>query len=313
MKRIVSIILATALALGICVPASAATIGDEKYNIYSDNYYNLSYDMYLDYLKTLREQRGTLYSAEELGEVYDTISYYIANRNNIETNSKALEVLLNGLMFVGIRADETYNCVEVIAKDMSPKAAEIFSEYICDSDAVVLWNVSYNAAPTYNEDLDVKPSQKLKAPIKLKPGATYSIPIANKSKVQLWKSTDAKVASVSGGKITARKKGSASITAVYGTAVEVSFGCDVTASPKLTVGGKKVTSISVKKGKTKSVKLSGKAAAISNVYTNTKKAKFTSAKSASLLKVKGLKKGTTTLKVKVNNSVTLKLKVRVMS
>lgn len=70
------------------------------------------------------------------------------------------------------------------------------------------------------------------------------------------------------------------------------------------------TSVSVKKGKTVSVKISGKASAVNNIYKNTKYAKVISQKSAKTIKVKGLKKGKTTLKITVNG-VVLKLKVNV--
>lgn len=56
--------------------------------------------------------------------------------------------------------------------------------------------------------------------------------------------------------------------------------------------------------------IKGKAKTVKNVYTNTKKAKVVSKKTTSTIKVKGLKKGSTTLKIKVNG-VVLKLKVKV--
>ena len=66
----------------------------------------------------------------------------------------------------------------------------------------------------------------------------------------------------------------------------------------------------MKKGKTKSVTITGKASTVNNVYTNTKIAIIISKSSASTIKVKGLKKGSTTLKLRVNG-VVLKLKVKV--
>lgn len=69
-------------------------------------------------------------------------------------------------------------------------------------------------------------------------------------------------------------------------------------------------SVKVKKGKTVKVKIIGKTPGTKITYKNTKYAKITSKRTASVLKVKGLKKGKTTLKIKVNG-VTLKLKVTV--
>lgn len=72
------------------------------------------------------------------------------------------------------------------------------------------------------------------------------------------------------------------------------------------------TSVTVKKGKTSAVKISGKVHSINNKYTNTKIAKITSKKSADKLTIKGLKKGKTTLKVKVNGIKTFKIIVKVV-
>lgn len=71
------------------------------------------------------------------------------------------------------------------------------------------------------------------------------------------------------------------------------------------------SSVTVKKGKTASVSIIGKKSGVDNKYTNTKYAKITSKASASKLTVKGLKKGSTTLKIRVNNSKTLSLKVKI--
>ena len=123
--------------------------------------------------------------------------------------------------------------------------------------------------------------------------------------VKTWKSSNSKVVSVKSGKITALKKGTATITATLTTGKKLTCKVTVSTSPKLS---KKT--VSVKKGKTVSVRITGKAAAVNNVYTNTKYAKIVSKNNAVTIIVKGLKKGTTTLKIKVNG-VVLKLKVKV--
>ena len=77
--------------------------------------------------------------------------------------------------------------------------------------------------------------------------------------------------------------------------------------------GKEVNSLKIKKNKTKTVNLSGKVFTINNVYKNTKTAKFVSGKSEmQKLKIKGLKKGKTTLSVKVNGVKTFKIKIKVV-
>ncbi len=95
------------------------------------------------------------------------------------------------------------------------------------------------------------------------------------------------------------------IYAVLGSHLYDTCKVNVKTSPKLS---KK--SITVKKNKTKTVKITGKASTVKNVYTNTMKAKIISKNTASEIKIKGLKKGKTTLKIKVNGAA-LKLKVKV--
>ncbi|MCR5653791.1 MAG: leucine-rich repeat protein [Ruminococcus sp.] len=123
--------------------------------------------------------------------------------------------------------------------------------------------------------------------------------------VSSWTSNKKSVAAVKNGTITALKKGSATITATLNDGSKLTRKVTVKSNPKLSK-----SSVTVKKGKTVSVKITGKVKSINNVYTNTKIAKITSAKSATTLKVKGLQKGSTTLKVKVNG-YSLKLKVNV--
>ena len=58
--------------------------------------------------------------------------------------------------------------------------------------------------------------------------------------------------------------------------------------------------------------IGGKAKKIDNIYANTNCAKITSSNSDDTLKICGVEKGTTTLKVRVNGVKTLKLKVKVI-
>lgn len=80
----------------------------------------------------------------------------------------------------------------------------------------------------------------------------------------------------------------------------------VTTTPKLSK-----TTVNVKKGNIAVVKISGKVSTINNKYTNTSVAKITSKTNDVTLKIKGLKKGTTIIKIKVNGVKTLNLKVNV--
>ena len=138
----------------------------------------------------------------------------------------------------------------------------------------------------------------------LKAGKELTLKVVS-GKAASWKSSNKKVCTVKNGKVTALKKGTATVTATLTSGQEVTCKVKVTTSPKLS---KK--SITVKKGKTKTITITGKAKTVKNKYTNTKKAKVVSKNTATKIKVKGLKKGKTTLKIKVNG-VTLKLKVNV--
>lgn len=144
-----------------------------------------------------------------------------------------------------------------------------------------------------------------KKSITLKAGSTKTLTVKN-GKVKSWKTSNSRIVKVNNGKVTALSKGSATVTAVLTDNTKLKCKAVVTTSPKLSK-----STVQIKKGKTATVKIIGKATAVSNVYTNTKTAKITSKRSASALKVKALKKGTTTLKIKVNGAVTLKLKVKV--
>ena len=82
-------------------------------------------------------------------------------------------------------------------------------------------------------------------------------------------------------------------------------------NPKLTnKKGKKIKTVSVKLGAAAKVYIKGKAGNVNNKYKNTSYAKVTSKKNAKKISVQGLKRGTSTIKVVVNN-VALKLKVKV--
>ena len=127
-----------------------------------------------------------------------------------------------------------------------------------------------------------------------------------------WKSTDEKVATVKNGKITALRKGTAKIIVKDTNGRKYTCKLWVTSNPKLTKNDEVVKNIKVEKGGSTKVKITGKAKKIDNVYANTNCAKITSSNSDDTLKICGVEKGTTTLKVRVNGVKTLKLKVKVI-
>lgn len=136
-------------------------------------------------------------------------------------------------------------------------------------------------------------------------GAVKTLKVTD-GKVKSWATTNKKVAVVRNGTVTGLNKGIAKITATLTNGKKLTCTVTVKTSPELNKA-----MVNVKKGKIVAVKLTGKASAINNKYTNTKIAKVNSKANASVIKIKGLKKGTTTLKIKVNGVKTLNLKVNV--
>lgn len=145
--------------------------------------------------------------------------------------------------------------------------------------------------------------------VSLKSGATKTIKVLN-GKVKSYKVTNNKVAKVnSKGVVTALNKGKTTMIVTLKDGNKLNCKVNVTTAPKLSK-----PTVNVKVGKIVKVKALGKAKnialkwTVSNKNVNTSIAKKIS---ASVLNIKGVKKGKTTLKVKVNNVKTLTLKVNV--
>lgn len=145
--------------------------------------------------------------------------------------------------------------------------------------------------------------------VSLKSGATKTIKVLN-GKVKSYKVTNNKVAKVnSKGVVTALNKGKTTVIVTLKDGNKLNCKVNVTTAPKLSK-----STVNVKVGKTVKVKALGKAKnialkwTVSNKNVNTSIAKMIS---ASVLNIKGVKKGKTTIKVKVNNVKTLTLKVNV--
>lgn len=141
--------------------------------------------------------------------------------------------------------------------------------------------------------------------VNLKSGQTKTLKVTNGT-VKTWSTSSKKIATVSKGKVVALTKGKVRITATLTNGKKLTCYVTVTTSPKLSR-----TTLNLKKGKTATVKLTGKVANINNKYYNTKVAKIVSKANATSIKVKALKKGTTTLKIRVNGVNVLRLKVKV--
>lgn len=155
-----------------------------------------------------------------------------------------------------------------------------------------------------------------KSALTLNAGKTFTLKSTVSVKPSKWLSGNTKVVTVKDGKVTALKKGTATVYAVFENNIYHSCKVTVKTDPALRIKGKPFSAkktYSVKKGKYLTVKITGKASAVKNVYstTNKKIAKVTSKKTASTVKIKALKKGNATVTLKVNGvSYMIKVKVK---
>lgn len=140
--------------------------------------------------------------------------------------------------------------------------------------------------------------------VSLTAGSTFIFRV-NGGTVRTVKLSNNKVAKINDTTLTALTAGFVTVKFMLQGGTVLAANAEVTGEPGLSK-----QSITVKKGKTATVKILNKAKSVDNVYQNTKYAKVISTKSSSKLTVKGYKKGVTTLKITVNG-VTLKLKVKV--
>lgn len=130
-----------------------------------------------------------------------------------------------------------------------------------------------------------------------------------------FKSSKPKILKITkNGKASALKQGKTVITAKLKSGKTVKIKMTVNYNPEISkrraygyYGAEKLT---LRKGQTKKLYAFCKAVDVNLKFKNTKIAKFTSKKTSAVLKIKGLKKGNTTIKVRING-VWRKLKVKV--
>ena len=134
--------------------------------------------------------------------------------------------------------------------------------------------------------------------------------------VKKWSSSNKKVATVEDGQVTALKKGKATITATLTDGTKLACKVTVTSNPTLKIGGKaykKNAVYTVKKNGILKAAIKGKAVFVDNAYKSSKKAvaKIKSGKMEDTVKIKGIKKGTSKITIKVNGvSFTFQVKVK---
>ena len=158
--------------------------------------------------------------------------------------------------------------------------------------------------PETTQPEDVVPSLN-KTRIVLKAGESFLFEM-NGGEVKSVKPSDRKVVRMNGNELTALTKGVATVKFLLSDGTMLTARVAVKTNPKL--GAKTVT---VKKGRTATVKIIGKAKGVGITLKNTKYAKMVYNKKLSAVTVKGLKKGNTTLTITVNGKeLQLKTKVK---
>ena len=315
MKKTISIILAVLMLLG-CVSVasvSAATTTDITVNGKTQSATigdKVTYTVNATAPSLTENGQFTVFYPMDLLEIADyhfpTVGDFgvTANYQGLTNEFRFNYSNTDGFDFT---AGQTLVTVEFNVKAAGTGEIKLDKQVMCNTSSENIVNsVQFDEILTVPE-IPVAPAAKLNTTSKkIAAGKTFKLSVKNTTAKVKYASTKTAIAKVaSNGTVTALKKGTAYIKATVDGKV-LKCKVVVSSSPKLNK-----TSVKVKKGKTVTVTLTGKASAIKNAYTNTKVAKITSAKTATKIKVKGLKVGSTTLRVKVNGVVTLKLKVKV--
>ena len=149
----------------------------------------------------------------------------------------------------------------------------------------------------------------------LKAGAVRTLKVTGGT-VKSWSSSKKAVAAVTkAGKVTALRKGTATITATLTTGKTLTCKVTVSTNPTLMIGDKAFsakTTYTIRKNKTLTVSITGKASGVNNVYATSDSAiaRITSKTTAEIFKIKAYEKGSATVSLKVNG-VVFRIKVKV--
>ncbi|MGN1130600.1 MAG: Ig-like domain-containing protein [Ruminococcus sp.] len=207
----------------------------------------------------------------------------------------------------------TTTAVNLTMEELNGNGANGDVAYVTDGAVVSTFSMAAKAstptpAPTAAPKLNYTKVTK-------KAGQSFTLSVKNQPKgTKLSFSSSKKSVAVvsSSGKVSALTKGSATISVKIknGSKTLKTLTCKVTVSINPKINPAKT--LTVKEGKKATIKITGKAKAVKNVYKvkNKKIAKVTSKTTAEKVTVKGLKKGSTTLTLKVNNK-SFKVKVKV--
>ncbi len=259
---------------------------------------------------------------EDHGDIftYDVSNDSIIENGNCYRTDLSAQRLIGTTVhggFVGFNIDivEYDYDEEAYAASNSSEETNPYSDIIGDPEEeespISAYFVELNNSSHYSK---IKSPALSRTSVSLKAGGETKLTVSNGT-VLSWASSNESVAKVNGGKVTALKKGSADIVAILSTGKMLTCKVSVVSSPSIKVNGAKFNkskTYPIKAGKKLKVTLSGKAPSVNNVYSTTNKsvAKAVSKKTAKTVHIKGYKKGSATVTIKVNG-VKFKIKVKV--
>lgn len=271
-----------------------------------------------------RYQSGDVFSLIQICKIGDCCVYSNICENEVGDYST---LKLGDYVFTLYAQQTPYNLgIYVISNEKVYTLEEAYNaQLITDLSAIEdaiyehgLINFNFRMEKKNDPQIIIPPNDKSEASVtvetgKIKSGEKvnpFKIVNPNGEKVTYAVKTPGIAAVNKNGVVTGLQKGKAYFVITIGEK-EFIRRVRITSDPMLMKNNKKVTSVKINKKATVKLQLIGKAKSVKNIYTNTKKAKIISGRNSTAIKVKGLRKGTTTLKIKVNGVKTLKLKVTV--
>lgn len=261
---------------------------------------------------------GQTYSEDTLNAYLDARNYAIsldktAPDEELKNAKKALETAFLNLKPASVKKDDLWKAIKKLQNTIYFKS---FGYKYRDVDNMLKSGKSIYYTSNSQEKIDEVTMEMeqfietLSKKMYLSAGDSKKCYVVY-DKVKKWKSSNKKIAIIKDNKVIALTKGTVNITAKLKNGDKLTTKLRVKNNPTLTKKGKNIKTISVKKGKTVTVRLSGKAIGVNNSYRNTKNAIVISKKSARVIKIMGIKNGNTILKITVNGK-TLKLKIKVI-
>lgn len=274
------------------------------------------------------DKNGVFCNGSFIENYGDTYTYDIANDKLIENKycfrNDLSEPRMVGTSVIGgfigfnvVELEDMYDDIDEYGLDAKIKSEtaipipQTVSQTMENISKINAYYIELDNASLYPEIK--KPAVISAESVTLKAGGEKLLTVTNGT-VKSWSSSNKKVASVSGGKVTALKKGSATVTALLTSGEKLNCKITVSSNPAVKIKGKALSSkfYSIKKGGKLALKISGKASGVNNAYSSTNKAvaKVISKNTSKTVYIKGYKKGKAAVTVKVNG-VSFKIRIKV--